>query len=107
MRKADLATAISEKTGISRVDVLIILEEFFKEVKKTLSEGENVYIRGFGSFVVKERAAKKARNIQNGTPIMIPACHVPHFKPAVVFKEQVKKGVKKNGGKDQTKRKRT
>ncbi len=107
MRKADLATAISEKTGISRVDVLIILEQFFKEVKKTLSEGENVYIRGFGSFTVKERAAKTGRNIKDGTPVKIPACHVPHFKPAAAFKEQVMKSMKKNSGKEQNKRKRT
>ncbi len=105
MRKADLATAISEKTGISRVDVLIILEEFFEEVKKTLSEGENVYVRGFGSFVVKERAAKKGRNIQDGTTVMIPAHCVPYFKPADVFKERVKKGMKRK--KEQKKRKRT
>ncbi|HHJ50250.1 MAG TPA: integration host factor subunit beta [Phaeodactylibacter sp.] len=107
MRKADLATAISEESGIPKADVLVTLELFFKEVKKTLSEGENVYIRGFGSFVVKERAAKTGRNIKDGTPVKIPACHVPHFKPAAAFKEQVKKGMKKNSGKGQKKRKRT
>ena len=63
MRKADLVTAISEKTGIAKVDVLVTLESFFKEVKDTLTEGENVYIRGFGSFVVKKRAKKIGRHI--------------------------------------------
>lgn len=60
MRKADLVTAISEKTGVPKVDVLVSLETFFKEVKDSLSTGENVYIRGFGSFVIKKRAKKSA-----------------------------------------------
>ena len=58
MRKADLVTAISEKTGVPKVDVLVTLETLFKEVKSSLAEGENVYIRGFGSFVIKERKRK-------------------------------------------------
>ena len=58
MRKADLVAAISEKTGVPKVDVLVALETFFKEVKGSLSQGENVYIRGFGSFVIKRRAKK-------------------------------------------------
>lgn len=60
MRKADLVAAISEKTGVPKVDVLVALETFFKEVKGSLSQGENVYIRGFGSFVIKRRAKKLA-----------------------------------------------
>ena len=65
MRKADLITRISEKTGIAKVDVLVSLEAFFKEVKDSLSEGENVYVRGFGSFIVKRRAKKIGRSKKN------------------------------------------
>ena len=63
MRKADLVNQISEKTGIPKVDVLVTLETMFKEVKDTLAAGENIYIRGFGSFITKKRAAKIGRNI--------------------------------------------
>ncbi|MEM6319809.1 MAG: HU family DNA-binding protein, partial [Bacteroidota bacterium] len=72
MRKADLVTAISEKTGIAKVDVLVTLESFFKEVKDNLTEGENVYIRGFGSFIVKKRAKKIGRHIKKNVAIEIP-----------------------------------
>ena len=58
MRKADLVAKIADKTGIAKVDVLVILEEFFTEVKTSLAEGKNVYFRGFGSFILKERAKK-------------------------------------------------
>ena len=63
MRKADLVTKISEKTGVPKVDVLVSLEMFFKEVKGTLAEGENVYIRGFGSFIIKRRAKKIGKSL--------------------------------------------
>ncbi len=93
MRKADLVTAISEKTGIAKVDVLVTLESFFKEVKDTLTEGENVYIRGFGSFVVKKRAKKIGRHIKKNIAIEIPEHFIPSFKPAKIFVEQVKGNV--------------
>ena len=93
MRKADLVTAISEKTGIAKVDVLVTLESFFKEVKDTLAEGENVYIRGFGSFVVKKRAKKVGRHIKRNESIEIPEHYIPSFKPAKVFVDQVKGNV--------------
>ena len=93
MRKADLVTAISEKTGIAKVDVLVTLESFFKEVKDTLTEGENVYIRGFGSFVVKRRAKKIGRHIKKNEAIVIPEHFIPSFKPAKIFVEQVKGNV--------------
>lgn len=64
MRKADLVNKISDKTGIPKVDVLVTLENMFKEVKDTLASGENIYIRGFGSFITKKRAAKIGRNIK-------------------------------------------
>ncbi len=93
MRKADLVTNISEKTGVPKVDVLVTLEMFFKEVKNSLSDGENVYIRGFGSFVIKKRAKKIGRHIKKNVAIEIPEHFIPAFKPAKVFVEQVKGNV--------------
>ncbi len=93
MRKADLVAAISEKTGVPKVDVLVTLETFFKEVKGSLSEGENVYIRGFGSFVIKKRAKKIGRHIKKNVAIEIPEHYIPSFKPAKIFVEQVKENV--------------
>lgn len=93
MRKADLVAAISEKTGVPKVDVLVTLETFFKEVKGSLAEGENVYVRGFGSFIVKKRAKKIGRHIKKNKAIEIPEHFIPAFKPAKVFVEQVKDNV--------------
>ncbi len=93
MRKADLVAAISEKTGVPKVDVLVTLETFFKEVKTTLASGENVYIRGFGSFIVKKRAKKIGRHIKKNIAIEIPEHYIPAFKPAKVFVEEVKDNV--------------
>ena len=93
MRKADLVTAISEKTGVPKVDVLVTLETFFKEVKFSLAEGENVYIRGFGSYVIKKRAKKIGRHIKKNIAIEIPEHFIPAFKPAKTFVEQVKGNV--------------
>ena len=85
--------AISEKTGVAKVDVLVSLEALFKEIKTTLQGGENVYIRGFGSFIIKKRAKKIGRHIKKGKSIEIPEHFIPSFKPAKVFVEQVKKNV--------------
>lgn len=93
MRKADLVTAIHEKTGVPKVDVLVTLENFFTEVKEKLSDGENVYIRGFGSFVTKKRAKKIGRHIKKNKAIEIPAHYIPAFKPSKTFIEQVKENV--------------
>lgn len=93
MRKADLVNAISEKTGVPKVDVLVTLETFFKEVKGSLAGGENVYIRGFGSFVIKKRAKKIGRHIKLNESIEIPEHFIPSFKPAKVFVDQVKHNV--------------
>ena len=90
MRKADLVAMISEKTGVPKVDVLVTLETFFKEVKNSLAEGQNVYVRGFGSFIVKKRAKKIGRHIKKNIAIEIPEHYIPAFKPAKVFVEQVK-----------------
>jgi DNA-binding protein HU-beta len=91
MRKADLINNIHEKTGIPKVDVLMALENMFKEVKESLARGENIYIRGFGSFITKKRAAKIGRNIKKNTAVHIPAHFIPAFKPAKEFIHEVKK----------------
>jgi DNA-binding protein HU-beta len=91
MKKADLINMISDQTGIPKVDVLVTLESFFVNVKDTLIEGENIYIRGFGSFITKKRAAKVGRNIKKNTSVYIPEHFVPAFKPAKEFVDEVKK----------------
>lgn len=93
MRKADIVAAIADKTGIAKVDVLVSLESFFKEVKGSLADGENVYIRGFGSFVIKKRAKKIGRHIKENKAIEIPEHYIPSFKPAKIFVDQVKENV--------------
>ena len=95
MRKADLIAKISDKTGIAKVDVLVALEACFKEVKDSLKTGENVYIRGFGSFIAKKRAKKIGRNIKKNVAIEIPEHFIPVFKPAKIFTESVKKNTDK------------
>jgi len=94
MTKADLVTRISDKTGMERADVQATVESFMKEVRNSLETGENVYLRGFGSFVIKERAEKTGRNISKNTTIIIPAHNIPSFKPAKTFVDAVKKKVK-------------
>lgn len=71
MRKADLVASIADKTGVAKVDVLVTMEAFFNEVKDTLAKGENVYIRGFGSYVIKKRAKKIGRHIKKNKAIEI------------------------------------
>lgn len=93
MRKADLVATVSEKTGVPKVDVLVAMEMFFKEVKGALSTGENVYIRGFGSFVIKKRAKKIGRHIKKNEAIEIPEHFIPAFKPAKIFIDEVKDNV--------------
>jgi len=92
MTKAEIIAEISNKTGIEKVDVQEAVEAFFKVIKNAMVNGENVYVRGFGSFVVKKRAQKTARNISKNTAIIIPEHYVPSFKPAKVFVEKVKNG---------------
>jgi len=83
MRKADLVNIITEKTGVPKVDVLVTLEMFFKEIKNSLSDGENVYVRGFGSFIIKKRAKKIGRHIKKNKSIEIPEHFIPSFKPFI------------------------
>ncbi len=90
MRKADIVGSIAEKTGIPKVDILVALETFFKEVKTSLIEGEPVYVRGFGSFILKKRAAKIGRNIKKNVAVEIPEHFIPAFKPAKEFSMAVK-----------------
>jgi DNA-binding protein HU-beta len=91
MKKADLINQISERTGVPKVDVLVSIESFFTNVKEALADGENVYIRGFGSFITKKRAAKVGRNIKQNTSVFIPEHYIPAFKPAKEFTDEVKK----------------
>lgn len=93
MTKAEIVTEISEKTGVDKVAVLTTVEAFMNSVKNSLSRGENVYLRGFGSFIVKQRAEKTGRNISKNTTIIIPAHNIPAFKPAKTFVDKVKKNV--------------
>ncbi len=94
MRQADVVSRVTELTGVPKVDVLVTLEAFFKEVKSSLKAGENVYVRGFGSFILKKRAKKIGRNIKKNVAIEIPEHYIPAFKPAKVFADQVKKAAK-------------
>jgi DNA-binding protein HU-beta len=90
MTKAELVTAISKSTGIEHNAALTVVENFMEVVKDSLAHGENVYLRGFGTFAVKERAVKTARNITKNTVIIIPAHKIPSFKPAKEFKDSLK-----------------
>ena len=90
MTKADIVAIISEKKGLERGDVQAVIEAFMEEVKNSLESGDNVYLRGFGSFIIKTRAEKTGRNISKNTTIKIPAHKIPAFKPAKIFVEAVK-----------------
>ena len=90
MTKAEIVANISEKLGIEKVDVQLTVESLMKEIIDSLENGENVYLRGFGSFIVKKRAEKTGRNISKNVTIKIPAQSIPSFKPAKIFVEDVK-----------------
>lgn len=94
MTKADLVAKISDKLGLEKGDVQATVESLMEEVKNSLESGNNVYLRGFGSFIIKKRAEKTGRNISKNTTIKIPAHNIPAFKPAKVFVEGVKKKVR-------------
>lgn len=91
MTKAEIVSEIAKTTGIDKVAVLSVVEQFMTVVKDSLTHGENVYLRGFGSFIVKKRAKKTARNISKNTTLVIPAHNIPVFKPANSFKDEVAK----------------
>jgi len=90
MTKADIVNEIAKNTGIDKVTVLTTVEAFMETVKDSLAKNENVYLRGFGSYVIKQRAEKTARNISKNTTIIIPAHNIPSFKPAKTFVSVVK-----------------
>lgn len=91
MTKAEIVTEIAKTTGIEKASVLAVVESLMDSIKDSLAHGENVYLRGFGSFIVKQRAEKTARNISKNTTIIIPAHNIPAFKPAAEFKKEVAK----------------
>ncbi|HPH52542.1 MAG TPA: HU family DNA-binding protein [Bacteroidales bacterium] len=90
MTKADIVNEVAKATGLKKIAVQKVIECFMDSVKNSLEKGDNVYLRGFGSFIVKERAEKTARNISKNTTIVIPAHKIPAFKPAKVFVDMVK-----------------
>ncbi|WP_430906016.1 HU family DNA-binding protein [Maribacter sp. 2-571] len=93
MTKAEIVAKISEKLGMEKGEVQATVETFMEEVKSSLENGDNVYLRGFGSFIIKTRAEKTGRNISKNTTIKIAAHNIPAFKPAKVFVESVKSNV--------------
>lgn len=94
MTKADVITEIAEKTGIDKADVQVTVEAFFSVVKNSMASGENIYVRGFGSFINKKRAKKIARNISKNTAMEIAEHYVPSFKPSKIFTEKIKNSSK-------------
>ncbi len=96
MTKADIINEIADKTGIDKTDVQTTVEAFFTVVKNSMADGDNIYVRGFGSFVHKKRARKIARNISKNTAIVIEEHFIPSFKPSKVFVEKIKGSKKVN-----------
>lgn len=94
MTKAEIVADIANKTGIEKVAVQAVVESFMESIKDTMINGENVYLRGFGSFIIKKRAEKTGRNISKNTTIVIPEHKIPAFKPAKSFVSEVKESVK-------------
>ena len=92
MTKAEIVREISDQTGVEKAEVLKTVEAFMETIKDSVEDGKNVYLRGFGSFVVKKRAEKTARNISKNTTIIIPAHNIPSFKPSKSFIDKVKRG---------------
>ena len=91
MTKAELVREIASKTGLNTKDVLVIIESLMDTIKTSMAEGEEVFLRGFGSFIIKHRANKTARNISKNTTVIVPAHDIPAFRPAKEFLEQVKR----------------
>jgi DNA-binding protein HU-beta len=94
MTKAEIISKISERTGVEKTTATVVVESFMSEIKDSVTKDESVFLRGFGTFLAKERKEKTGRNISKNTTIIIPAHHIPSFKPAKVFKEEVKNNVK-------------
>ncbi len=94
MTKAEIVTEISRKTGLEKAAVITVLEEFMQTVKESLTEGNDVHLRGFGSFLIKTRKAKIARNIAKNTAIQLEEHKAPAFKPSSVFVDEVRNALK-------------
>jgi DNA-binding protein HU-beta len=94
MTKAELVSKISINTGVEKLTVLAVVESMMNEVKSSISQNESVFLRGFGTFKAKKRAKKTGRNIKKNTTIIIPEHHIPSFKPAKIFVNDVKKNIK-------------
>lgn len=94
MTKAEIVAEIASKTGIEKVAVQATVEAFMDTVKNSMINGQNVYLRGFGSFIIKKRAEKTGRNISRNTTLIIPAHNIPSFKPAKTFVNKIKNSVK-------------
>ena len=94
MTKADIVNEVAKTTGIEKIAVQNVIESFMESVKDSLAKDNNVYLRGFGSFIVKKRAKKTARNISKNTTLIIPEHNIPSFKPAKVFMNKVKGSTK-------------
>ena len=94
MTKADLISLISEQTGLEKMEIKKIVESFMSNIKETLSNKENVYLRGFGSFLVVKKAKKTARDIRKNKSVIIPEHYAPKFKPVKTFVDEVKSKVK-------------
>lgn len=94
MTKAEVISEITDKTGIDKADVQATVEAFFKVVKDSMANGNNIYVRGFGSFVNKKRARKVARNISKNTSIIIDEHYIPSFKPSKTFIQKIKNSKK-------------
>jgi len=94
MTKAEIVAEIANKTGIEKVQVQKTVESFMDSIKGSMSKGENIYLRGFGSFIIKKRAKKTGRNISKNTTLIIPAHNIPSFKPAKTFVTKIKNNVK-------------
>lgn len=90
MTKIELAKEIASKTGLEKKDVLVVIESLMDTIKTSMADGEEVFLRGFGSFIIKRRAEKTARNISKNTTVIVPAHDIPAFRPAKEFLKQVK-----------------
>ncbi|MBQ9474555.1 MAG: integration host factor subunit beta [Bacteroidales bacterium] len=94
MTKAEIVSEIHNKTGIEKVAIQVIVEEMMNSIKANMCNGEDVFLRGFGSFIIKKRAEKTGRNISKNTTLIVPAHNIPYFKPCKEFVNQVKENVK-------------
>ncbi|MBN2746031.1 MAG: integration host factor subunit beta [Bacteroidales bacterium] len=94
MTKAEIVAEVANKTGVEKIAVQSVIETMMETIKGAMQNGDNVYLRGFGSFIIKERAEKTGRNISKNTTIVIPAHKIPAFKPAKTFVNEVKNSVK-------------